>query len=210
MSDTVTKNSYSEYCKGFTKGLKTAINKHKGPCPAKEFDAMITEFVTNLYSNPTCSVAVHPFATEQDAYNFAYSVIFTITSTTSMSYDDFKDVVKYTTLPEQFIHDMFIHIMERKNSVKKLAEQVNSSATKLTEIRTVCTGLVTPCNSTTSTPNSRSCRSVSGTMGLELSVGGNEFEVIKNTQLDGEQTYDNKETKIDSVKDEPNSYCCVM
>ena len=42
-------NSYTEYCKVFTKGLKTAINKHKGPCSAKEFDNMISGFVTELY-----------------------------------------------------------------------------------------------------------------------------------------------------------------
>ena len=42
-------NSYTEYCKVFTKALKTAINKHKGPCSAKEFDNMISGFVTELY-----------------------------------------------------------------------------------------------------------------------------------------------------------------
>lgn len=172
LNNTAAETSYSEYCKNFTKALKTTINKRKGPCPAKEFDAMISEFVTNLYSKPACSVAAHPFETEQDAYNFAYSVIFTITSTTSMTYDEFKNVVEYTKLPEQFIRDMYDHIMERKNSVKRLAEQVNSSATKLTEIR-------------------------------------NEFEIIKNGQS-GEQISDNKETKPDGVKDESNSYCCVM
>lgn len=170
--NTVAEISYSEYCKSFTKALKTTINKRKGPCPAKEFDAMISDFVTNLYNKPACSVVAHPFATEQDAYNFTYSVIFTITSTTSMTYDEFKNVVEYTKLPEQFIRDMYSHIMERKNSAKQHAEQANCGLFKLTEIR-------------------------------------NEFEVIKNEQL-GDQTYNNKDIKHDSVKTESNSYCCVM
>lgn len=172
VNNTASAPSYSEYCKRFIKSLKNTINKRKGPCPAKEFDAMISDFVTNLYSNPECTDSEHPFETEQDAYNFTYSVIFTITSTTSMTYDEFKNVVEYTRLPEQFIHDMYDHIMERKNNVKRIVEQVNSNATKLTEIR-------------------------------------NDFEIIKNAQTE-EQISDNKDTNTASVKNEPNTYCCVM
>jgi hypothetical protein len=124
-------NSYSEYCKVFTKGLKTAINKHKGPCSAKVFDTMISAFVTDLYNIKP--VLAHPFATEQDAYNFAYCVIFTITSTTNITMDDFKHTIGDIggRVPEQFIQDMYTHIMERKNSSKKLAEQVIDSTTKM-------------------------------------------------------------------------------
>ncbi len=126
-------NSYVEYCKVFTKRLKAAINKHTGPCSAKVFDTMITAFVTDLYSiKPALE---HPFATEQDAYNFAYCVIFTITSTTNTTVDDFEHTVGDIggRLPEQFIQDMYTHIMERKNYSKKFAEQVVNTTGQMSE-----------------------------------------------------------------------------
>jgi hypothetical protein len=124
-------NNYADYCKVFTKGLKTAINKYKGPCSAKEFDNIIDGFVTDLYGiKPELQ---HPFATEQDAYNFAYCIIFTITSTTAITMDEFKRITGDVggRLPEQFLQDMYTHIMERKNSSKKLVEQVIASTTKM-------------------------------------------------------------------------------
>lgn len=124
-------NSYAEYCKAFTKCLKTVINTHKGPCSAKEFDSMISGFVTELYGIKP--VLEHPFTTEQDAYNFAYCIILTVTSTTVITMDEFKNITGDigARLPEQFIQDMYTHIMERKNSSKKLAEQVIASTTKM-------------------------------------------------------------------------------
>jgi hypothetical protein len=129
-------NSYTDYCKVFIKSLKTSINKHKGPCSAKEFDNMISGFVTELYGIKP--VLAHPFATEQDAYNFAYCVIFTITSTTVITVDEFKRVTGEigSRLPEQFLQDMYTHIMERKNVSKKFADQVVASTTKMLSVAT--------------------------------------------------------------------------
>jgi hypothetical protein len=129
-------NCYTDYCKLFTKGLKTAINKHKGACSAKEFDNMISGFVTELYGIKP--VLAHPFATEQDAYNFTYCIIFTITSTTVITVDEFKRVTGEigTRLPVQFLQDMYMHIMERKNGSKKLVEQVIDSTIKMQQIVT--------------------------------------------------------------------------
>ena len=207
-------NSYTEYCKVFTKALKTAINKHKGPCSAKEFDNMISGFVTELYGIKP--VVEHPFATEQDAYNFAYCTIFTITSTTTITIDDFKRVTGEigTRLPEQFLQDMYTHIMERKNVIKKFADQVVASTTKMISIardyeviksekaecvekgevvattvdNTVCTGIESSaqCNATAST----SFLGPPG-VGLKLNVGGTTVESGKKA-------------------DDANSYCSVM
>lgn len=178
-------NSYTEYCKVFTKGLKTSINKHKGACSAKEFDNMISGFVTELYGIKP--VLAHPFATEQDAYNFTYCIIFTITSTTVITVDEFKRVTGEigTRLPVQFLQDMYTHIMERKNGSKKLVEQVIDS--------TVCTG----------------------TNKMQQII--TDFEVIKSEKAESVEnveavatTVDN--TTVESVKkaDDANSYCSIM
>ena len=124
-------NSYVEYCKVFTKCLKTSINNHKMKCSAKEFDSMITGFVSELYG---IKLSVeHPFATEQDAYNFAYCIIFTITSTSVFTIDEFKRTIGDigTRLPEQFIQDMYAHIMERKHNTKPAPTQVVNSSNKM-------------------------------------------------------------------------------
>lgn len=141
MTDTgVSNKSYTDYCKLFTKTLKASINIYKGPCSAKEFDTIINSFVDTLYNKEPQQE--HPFISKQDAYNFAYSVIFMITSTTNNTYVDFKQIVSYIKLPEDFLHDMYDHIINRKNILKNTIVQnsnvnnvVNQSSTEFEVIK---------------------------------------------------------------------------
>lgn len=120
--------NYLEYCKLFTKTLKTCMNAYKGPCTAKDFDTLIDDFVMTLYNAE--AHYKHPFDSTQDAYNFAYLMIFTIT-TNHCTFDEYKQFASKINVPDQFLYDMYEYVTKQRNVAKGLLEQAKASTERM-------------------------------------------------------------------------------
>lgn len=91
---------YTEYCNLFSKTLQTCFNSFEGPCSSKKFDALINNFVKTLYAIE--GQHTHPFASEQDAYEFTYLIIFTLMMNKCTT-EEFKKMAMEINVSEQFL-----------------------------------------------------------------------------------------------------------